>query len=114
MDDVTLIALKQSIEKWERRAVGEHNLPLGTASCPLCRLFHGNYRADGLKNSCEGCPVFEKTGEKYCIDTPYRAYGVNRTDLHAKQELEFLRSLLPAEEEEKKKENFSWVNLDYL
>jgi hypothetical protein len=110
MDDATLNALKESIKKWERRATGEHNLPLGTAACPLCRLFHCDY-TNG--KCCEGCPVFEKTGECCCIDTPYLSYTDNRTDANAKRELEFLKSLLPAEEAQEEKA-FNWVDLDYL
>ena len=107
MDGVTLIALKESIEKWEKRAAGAHNLPLGTAACPLCRLFHADYQTDTA--SCEGCPVFEKTRGPFCIATPYLDYADNPTDANAKRELEFLKSLLPAEET-----RFGWVDLDYL
>ena len=73
MDDVTLIALKESIEKWEKRAAGEHGLALGCDGCPLCKLFHTNYRKDPEKG-CEGCPVFEKTKQHFCYDTPYLIY----------------------------------------
>ena len=34
MNEATLTALKQSIEKWEKRAAGEHDGKLGVANCP--------------------------------------------------------------------------------
>ena len=114
MDDVTLIALKESIKKWESRANGEHTLTCGTHNCPLCRLFHSEHINTGANLSCKGCPVFEKTAVSCCRGTPYEDYIVNRTDFHAQQELEFLRSLLPAEEAKEKKKGFGWVDLDYL
>ena len=68
MDERTLIALKASIEKWEKNAVtidfGE--IKVGPIECPLCELF--NYDID---QNCRGCPVFEKTNSIRCKNTPY-------------------------------------------
>ena len=111
MDTTTLTALKQSIERWKRRAAGEHSLPLGTKTCPLCHLFHVDYTG---RSCCDGCPVYDATEQPCCIGTPYLSYTDNLTDANAKRELEFLKSLLPPENAEEKKENFSWVDLDYL
>jgi len=106
MDEKTLTALNASITKWERRASGDHNEHLGMISCPLCKVFHGEYRGEG--KSCQGCPVFESTGSRYCEDTPYTKYYRKRTTANAQAELDFLKSLLP------KKEVFKWVDLDSL
>ena len=88
MDERTLTALKESIAKWEKRAAGEHDGHLGCSSCPLCRLFHDEYRRDG-EASCTGCPISEKTGEDFCYSTPYIAYAEADDDedqtLHAKR-----------------------------
>ena len=105
MDKATLTALKQSIEKWEKRAAGDRSLPLGVDNCPLCQLFH--------PYCSRGCPVAGKTGQSTCNGTPYHTYINDRTDKNAKAELEFLKSLLPPEEKEEKKD-FKWADLDYL
>jgi len=112
MDEKTLTALNASIAKWERRAGGDHSEPPGMHSCPLCRVFHEDFYKDYQKDrkSCEGCPVFERTGYTYCEETPYTKYYFSRTNANAQAELDFLRSLLP----EEKKEAFKWVDLDSL
>lgn len=67
-------------------------------------------------DSCSGCPVRERTGRQYCMDTPFvdtekylnknYTYAPSDTDINAvygssefrelaMRELEFLRSLLP-------------------
>lgn len=115
MDERTLTALKESIVKWEKRAAGDHYGNLGCSSCPLCRLFHSEFRTDD-EESCTGCPIFEKTEEDYCNLTPYIAYTRNNSDKNAKLMLDFLKSLLPVEEvsEEKPKAGFAWTDLKYL
>jgi hypothetical protein len=65
-------------------------------------------------NTCIGCPIFEKTEEAGCGDTPYNDWQEHINDEHemdyidgdiiycpecerlVKLEIEFLRSLLPA------------------
>jgi len=108
MDEKTLTALNASIEKWEKRAGGDHSESPGLRSCPLCKVFHEDYREGG--KSCDGCPVFERTGYRYCENTPYTAYYFQRTNANAQAEVDFLRSLLPPE----KKEVFKWIDLDSL
>lgn len=108
MDDRTLEALKGSIEKWQRIVVST-GVDKGAKNCPLCNLF---YRRDDLNvnDNCCGCPVAEKTGKKFCINTPYDDWvdyqerqspsNSGRADtserlIAARAELAFLESLLP-------------------
>jgi len=115
MKERTLAALKESIEKWERRAAGDHDGKLGTSGCPLCQLFNKN--SYDVTQNCIGCPVYETTGVRHCINTPYYTYAHgDRTDADAQAEVDFLKSLLPPAvplEEEEKKE-FNWTELNYL
>lgn len=103
MTDAALQALKDSIAHWERMATGTAHpdeTPTGY-NCPLCQLF-----CIGLENNrCIGCPVYQKTGEKLCSDTPYdqarHAWHEHEIDSPqfkqaALAEVEFLKSLLPA------------------
>jgi len=122
MDERTLIALKASIEKWEKNATFTDidTIKTNAGDCPLCYLF--NYY---IKQNCYGCPVSEKTGSRFCINTPYskadRLYDkllrfmlscwdeeeAKRSPLMnqltqqfreaALEEVEFLKSLLPTE-----------------
>lgn len=103
MDTATLKALKGSIEKWEGIVAGTMEDD-GILNCPLCDKF---YHLD-----CEGCPVFQATGMDRCSGTPYIDTDLEDVPLNdrggydfydcadnlaaCKDELEFLRSLLPA------------------
>ena len=108
MDAMTLTALRQSIEKWERNAVAEtpKDFTIGPATCPLCEQF--------WLWGCRGCPVMDRTGQPGCIGTQYdEAAGAwsgwfdyprstaRRDAAHAaaSAEVAFLRSLLPEEED---------------
>jgi hypothetical protein len=104
MDARTREALEASIKHWEANVAAEkpEDFHYGPDHCALCREF----RDDG----CYGCPVRKKTGEGCCFNTPYgiaeRAgkqwiagvAGREACILPAQAELDFLRSLLPAEE----------------
>ena len=61
----TKLALKQSIRKWRNNAVvtDVENYETGADHCPLCELY--------LMKGCQGCPISEKTGRAFCLDTPY-------------------------------------------
>jgi hypothetical protein len=101
MDEKTLAALKASIEKWEKRAAGKDNKQhTGQYDCPLCKMFHSEFRKG--EPSCVGCPVYEETKEKYCSGTPYYDYAGSRNVVHTKAELDFIKSLLPEEVSEVK------------
>ena len=76
MNGMTLYALKQSIKKWEKTAkltsakkIAE--TVLDNRSCPLCEMFNQYGLNYGNRLRCDGCPVYEKTGEQFCDDTPF-------------------------------------------
>jgi hypothetical protein len=93
MDKRTLTALKGSIAKWEAivDAMGEDDAAI---NCPLCSLFN----TARTKNPCVGCPVRARTGLWGCENTPYIQYEDEPTTENAQAELDFLKSLLPADE----------------
>lgn len=107
MDARTLEALKASIEKWELNAVADSPLAYltGPEDCALCREFF-------WKTQCMGCPVREHTKLSVCDGSPYseayRAWSrwkdsgeVAKANAHAaaREEVAFLKSLLPVEEQ---------------
>ena len=93
MDAKTLEAMRGSIRKWERivEGTGEDE---GANNCPLCHLFHSDFRKDD-ENMCKGCPVAESVGVSGCLSTPYFLYIDCETKENAQRELDFLISLLP-------------------
>lgn len=105
MPAATLEALRGSIAKWEAIVAG-HGLEHGPDDCPLCQLFHFSYRKDGQR-TCVGCPVMDRTGNSLCDGSPYDDYSAaedadeddseERMEQAAKEELDFLKSLLPRE-----------------
>jgi hypothetical protein len=114
MDNETLTALHGSIAKWQAIADGTGQ-DKGIENCPLCVKFIRNFYA--------GCPVAESIGDYGCVGTPYETredladeinfsdsvpLGLDDVPLEhrarfvriARDELEFLESLLPEEEQE--------------
>ena len=90
-------ALEKSIRHWERLLLNRDTV-MGPDSCALCKEYNHDPKP------CHGCPVMAKTGEQYCVGTPYKnaAAGFN-TDVGVTSqtkagqiwaELRFLRSLL--------------------
>ena len=106
MNKHTLAALKGSILKWKKIVAGT-SFDSGGSNCPLCLLFAQR------QLSCSGCPVYEKTGEAECRDTPYKRWqsagGYYRTantaalKAAARAELRFLQSLLPKPKPKKRR-----------
>jgi len=103
MDAKTLEALQGSIKKWEAIVAGTGE-DEGPSNCPLCRLFHREYRDDG-DDACSGCPIME-AGFAGCSNDEYAAFCTaadeeNHERMHgyAGEELDFLKSLLPSESE---------------
>lgn len=102
MNIKTLTALKGSIEKWEKITAGK-GIDEGPLNCPACLMF--------LTHNCQGCPVYEKTKRRLCVNSPYDTWGWHQNISHAekkkervycptckklaKAELDFLKSLLP-------------------
>lgn len=102
MDERTLTALQGSIAKWNAIAAGTGK-DEGPLNCPLCQLFHPDYRTD-KKCGCEGCPI-AMAGYPGCTNGAYDDYCVAadenaKTAMHeaAIGELDFLKSLLPSGE----------------
>ncbi len=59
-------ALEKSIEHWEKNLekVKKYELfPLGADECSLCNLY--------VDASCIKCPIYLKTQEPYCKNTPF-------------------------------------------
>jgi len=105
MPPATLAALKASIAKWQEHAKAKFAPRLGRYVCPLCQIYWN-------RETCDRCPVAERTGKKHCIDTPYQEAFLlanewrldpNSRDLEsdfhiaAQAEVDFLTSLLPRE-----------------
>lgn len=98
-------ALEASIAHWKRHATGKarREEDAGPFDCALCSLFNNECSL----NDCSGCPVWAKTGSRYCARTPYaRAWRLFNLSLPSSQqspafrraaarELAFLRSLHP-------------------
>ena len=120
MNKIALKRLKQSIVKWKRLADGKPKptQTIGIQSCPLCSEFF--HRKDETFLNCAGCPVRERTGQRFCAKTPYDAVFFALRDFQAvhrgstegflrsrrfqkiaRRELEFLVSLLPNSKETK-------------
>lgn len=110
MDEKTLTALQGSIAKWQ--GVLDGAIENGWRDCPLCALFYDD-AGDG-ENACSGCPVSERTGFDTCTETPYDKWSNYQWDRRketkdcrrvfdaeskrlAQSELDFLKSLLPAQ-----------------
>lgn len=113
LDQRTLVALRQSIEKWEQNAEAKtpDDYLVEPITCALCSVFY-------FDEDCVGCPVSSATGKQFCERTPYRAaeamLGVwmatsgnkvcalardaARAEARsaARKEADFLRSLWPA------------------
>jgi hypothetical protein len=100
MDSETLEALKGSIAKWKAIVAGIGS-DAGLYDCPLCALFHPRRRPEATSGApCDGCPVKQHTGKSYCEGSPYDHWdeGDDDEEVVAKAELDFLISLLPADE----------------
>lgn len=73
MDSKTLNALNDSIAHWERLATGKRTVGESHQgnSCALCSLFFEDDNLLETGNYCEGCPVYEKTGQRGCGGSPW-------------------------------------------
>lgn len=109
MNAKTLKALKGSIQHWNRLATGKRKKRegLGCSHCDLCKLYIYNQKDSPTGGDmCVGCPVYEETGLKSCFGSPYHRASLILRDVGydmdhelfkeaAREELEFLKSLLP-------------------
>jgi len=93
-----LQALKGSIRKWKLIVDGKA-AEKGIANCPLCKKY--------WRSGCYNCPVSKKVDDEGCKGTPYGNWIMvtSSASVHkvvnkitrdaAKDELAFLKSLLP-------------------
>lgn len=109
----TLNALNGSINKWSNIVAGTGTDKL-SRNCALCKLF---LEATSTQDKqCGGCPVAIKAGVTGCHNTPFEDWNDHQNTVHrdcaitrryvhvgcaectrlAQAELDFLRSLLPA------------------
>lgn len=110
MNEKTLKALRQSVEKWRKNqeATRPGDAALGPLNCALCAMFRVVHAASEI--DCSGCPVKERTGEDGCGGTPYSDAQEAHSDWcceegnvllrsvfreASKDEVKFLESLLP-------------------
>lgn len=109
----TLRALQDSIAHWERLATGNRRLSenVGGDDCALCKIF---FIGKDFKDVCIGCPVYQKTNLKGCRGTPFTDasiicfnFGLNSPEFKeaAQKELDFLKSLLPKENQTNESNN---------
>lgn len=92
--------LKKSIEHWEDNVKHKNmrGITLVSGSCALCVEF--NVSVNSIADHCEGCCIYDKTGEKFCSGTAYRVLrfqlgsrkGIQRQEVEIM--LQFLKDLL--------------------
>lgn len=65
-------ALEASIAHWNRFATGTHTEleGIGAGDCALCQRFRHH---DCSLTTGEKCPIYAKTGEPFCFNTPHKA-----------------------------------------
>lgn len=111
MKKKTLEALHGSIKEWENIVDGD-GVDLGTLNCPLCERFSSAICSTPSRK--EKCPasIWPASG---CVDTPYHDWDLyfvdypickrevtsSETKRLAQAELDFLKSLLPNNKQEK-------------
>ena len=61
----TLLAINQSIKKWENIQRNQWVIDKGIQDCKLCKLFYS------FRSNCKDCPVCRYTKSGGCKDTPY-------------------------------------------
>ena len=108
----TIIALKESIGKWEGIVAGVKS-DEGAENCSLCFRFNNGSNQPRCTLNGEKCPVYKVTGKPLCEGSPYEDWiesyrfspyedqfdeGIiacdDETVMCAQLELEFLRDLL--------------------
>ncbi|OGM10492.1 hypothetical protein A2Z67_02715 [Candidatus Woesebacteria bacterium RBG_13_36_22] len=79
-------AWSKTFEKWRLIIQGFFpNDPIIT--CGLCDLFNN------FSDSCRGCPVWWRTGFRFCENTPLGRWSWCKTKMNAEDELNFLKNL---------------------
>ncbi len=63
-------AIRDSIAHWEQlRNLNPDHYP-GAQQCALCKLFYDFAKSEAYH--CVGCPIYAKTGERYCKASPFQ------------------------------------------
>jgi len=62
-----------AIDKWKDIA-NRTGAELGPQNCALCAKY--------IHLKCQGCPIFESTGVRYCLHTPYIEWDAHHKDAH--------------------------------
>ena len=94
MPQETIDALHKAIDHWfdlEKKTEKGEEPFAKSEDCALCLRFPASCVA-----KTEKCPVFKKTGEKYCEESPYECLPSKD---EAREEINFLISLLPIKEQ---------------
>jgi len=110
MNEVSRVALRESIEHWERMLDEPWVSRLGPDTCALCVVYR---QSDADSWGCTGCPVRARTNRIGCEGTPYSRAAVAYDDWYynyrwhvsmavwgylnwriaAQKEIDFLKSL---------------------
>ena len=110
MDDLTKQALEESIEHWEKNTTCDiDDASVGAGNCALCLIFFydENKRYLPEQKLCKGCPVYEKTGEKFCKGTPYLEARAVLSRVHFSDKPATKKTI--AKFREKAKAMFEWL-----
>jgi hypothetical protein len=74
-------ALLESAAKWGRLSTQQHRInesQFGRDKCTLCDLFFpctpDLRMAASHPSACDGCPVSEATGMRFCVRSPYEEF----------------------------------------
>ena len=74
-------AKEKSIAKWSLILKG-YSPDDDIETCGFCNLY--------IDLDCEGCPISEATGCKYCEETPFTSWVISKSLEDAQKELSFI------------------------
>jgi len=70
MNEEQRLALGKSIVHWEHLRDRDPKMaPPTVGNCACCDKFKVTF--DDEVEDCEGCPILQGTGKRYCLSTPY-------------------------------------------
>lgn len=102
MNSETLNALKESIKHHREnlKANDPAEVNIYGQTCPLCKLFCNSGTMRSTKD-CIGCPVYNKTGIRYCHGTPWQElYGNYCNWISIPESEELKEKFMTSEQEE--------------
>ena len=74
MDKETKEALEKSIAHWEDNLKNVIRADTSAIDCALCQKFNNIFTFGEIYEQCNGCPIYEATGQIECRDTPYQQF----------------------------------------